>query len=154
AAQKLVQRRVVELAPEVVNGDLDGGLGAGVFLHRALDQAYQVVEVGDVATDQQRRDVVPDGVDDRAVRVAGDGGGGGSLAVADVAGIGVHLDDDVLDLVHRAQRRLERRLQRHAQHRVADFRDFHGSVIPGSGFSVRGTDVHDAGHDIDKGRVP
>src|SRR3546814_11473428 len=48
AAQQLVQRRAVELAPEVVHRDLERGLGAGVLLHRALHQVSDEVEVADV----------------------------------------------------------------------------------------------------------
>src|SRR5690606_17728706 len=81
AAQQLVQRRPVELAPQVVYRDLDSGLGAGVLFHRALDQVGDAVEVGDLLADQARRDVVSHRVDDGAVGVAGDHGGGGSAAV-------------------------------------------------------------------------
>src|SRR5690606_18085985 len=125
AAQQLVQRRPVELAPQVVYRDLDSGLGAGVLFHRALDQVGDAVEVGDLLADQARRDVVSHRVDDGAVGVAGDHGGGGSAAVADLAGIGVDHHHHVLDLLDGAQGGLEGRFQRHAEHAEADIGDFH-----------------------------
>src|SRR5690606_3262477 len=60
ATEHLVQRRVVELAPQVVHRDLHRRLGAGVLLHRGLDQPGDAVEVGDVLADEPGRDVVPD----------------------------------------------------------------------------------------------
>jgi hypothetical protein len=108
AAQQLVERRVVQLAPQVVDGDLHRRLGAGVLLHRALDQVGDAVEVGDLLADQARRDVVADRLDDRAVGIAGDHRGGRRLAIADVAGVGVDHHHDVLDLLDGAQGSLER----------------------------------------------
>src|SRR5690606_6587809 len=99
---------------------------AGVLLHRALHQVGDAVEVGDVLADQPWRDVVAHRVDDGAVGVAGDHGGGGRAAVTDLAGVGVHHHHHVLDLLHGAQGGLERRFQRHAEHAEADVADLHG----------------------------
>src|SRR5688572_14067903 len=125
AAEHLVQRCAVELPPQVVDRDLDGGLGAGVLLQRGLDQVGDAVEVVDFLADQARGDVPADRLDDRTVRVAGDHRRGGRFAVADMAGVGVHRHDDVFDRVDGAQRGLERRLQRDPDHAEADFGDFH-----------------------------
>ena len=48
------------------------------------------------------------------------------VPVTGVAGIGAHEHHDVLDRVDRAQRGLERGLQRHAQHAQFDVGDLHG----------------------------
>ena len=129
AAEHLVERRVVELAEQIVNRDLDRRLGAGVFLEGALDQLRDPIEIGDVLADEPRRNELADGFDDRAVRIAGDHGCRGRLAIADAPCVRVHSDDDVFDLVDRAQRRLEGRLERHAQHPKADFSDLHDVLV-------------------------
>jgi hypothetical protein len=129
AAEHPVQRRAVELAEQVVHRDLDRGLGAGVAFECALDRLRDAVEVGDLAADQARRDVACDRICDRAMRVAGDHRCRRRLAVADVPGVGVHADHDVLDRVDRAQRGLERCLQGHAQQAEADVGDFHAGVL-------------------------
>ncbi len=133
AAEHLVERRVVELAAQVVDRDLDRRLGAGVFLEGALNQLRDPIEIGDVLADEPRRNELADGFDDRAMRIAGDHRRRGRLAIADVPRVGVHRDDDVFDLVDRAQRRLEGRLQRYAQHAKADFGDFHDVLVSRSG---------------------
>src|SRR3546814_483413 len=91
----------------------------------ALDEPGDAVEVGDLLADQARGDELVDRRDDRAMGVAGDHRRGRRLAVADVAGVGVDADDDVLDRLHRAQSGLERRFQRNPQHAEADVGDLH-----------------------------
>ena len=125
AAQHLVERCAVVLAPQVVERDFHRRLGAGVALQRGLDQAHRVVEVGHLLADQARADEVADGLDDRAVGVAGDHRRGRRLAVADLAGVGVQGHDDVFDGLDRAQRGLERGFQRDADAAQREVGDFH-----------------------------
>ncbi len=127
AAQHLVQRRVVQLRPQVVNRDLHRGLGAGVAFQRGLDEVGDAVEVGDVLAYQAGPDELAHRFDDGAVRVAGDDRRRRRFAIADVAGVRVHDHHDVLHRVHRAQGGLERCLQRHAQHAEPDVGDLHGA---------------------------
>ncbi|MET3930845.1 hypothetical protein ABIE51_002732 [Lysobacter sp. OAE881] len=115
----------VQLAEQVVHRDLHRRLRAGVLLQRGLDQLRDAVEVRDFLADQARRDELVDGLDDGAVRVAGDDRRRRRFAIADVTGVGMHADDDVLDRLDRAQRGLERRFQRDAQHAEPDLRDLH-----------------------------
>src|SRR5690606_35497742 len=78
--------------------------------------------------DQARADDLADGLDDRAMGVAGDDRGGGGLAVAHVAAVGVDGDHHVLDGVDGAQGGPERGLQRHPQHAEPDVGDLHGRI--------------------------
>src|SRR5690606_38649744 len=115
-AQHLVQGSVVELSEQVIDGNFHRGLGAGVLLHRGLDQSRDAVQIGDVLANQARGDVVAARVDDGSVGVAGDDGGGRCLAVADLAAVGVDHHHHVFALLDSAQGGLEWRLQGHAKH--------------------------------------
>jgi hypothetical protein len=101
----------VRLREQVVDGNLDGRLGAEVLEHRVLDQLDDVIQVADVLALDRGQDHGADRLDDRAVRFTRDDGRGRRAAEAAVARVRLEDDDDILHVVHGAQCRLERRLQ-------------------------------------------
>ena len=98
--------------------------------HRLVDDIVQFVELFHLAADQLRRDELRDAARDGGDGVAGDDGGGRRFAEAALAVVGFEHDDQVVDGVHRAQGRLERRDERYVHRIQLDGSNFHSDLTP------------------------
>ena len=122
----------VQLAVEVPQGHIHGGLGAGIVDDALLNGLAEGLKFVHFLAHDVGSDVVPDGTDDGTGGVAGDDTGGRCFAIAHSAGIGVDLHDHILNGVDGAQGGFERGPQGHGDPAQTYFGNLHREFSFGS----------------------